>query len=160
MLCIYLRSLMNGGFRFSDCYPLLVHNSFRGLPRWLMCGQSCLTLCDLMDCSPPGFSVHGISQARILEWVVIPFFRGSSWSRDRTWVSCIVGRFFSVWATREANCQRHLEFSEYCEEAAADRLVITFPVTVMWSIFLGIQVGVKGWTSLRCSELPKTQQVY
>ena len=62
--------------------------------------QSYLTFCDLMDCSPPGFSVHGISQERILEWVVIPFFRGSSWSRDRTWVSCIAGRFFSVWATR------------------------------------------------------------
>ena len=40
--------------------------------------QLCLTLCDLMDCSPPAFSVHGILQARILEWVAIPFSRGSS----------------------------------------------------------------------------------
>ena len=54
-----------------------------------------------MDCSPPGFS-PGILQARILEWVAIPFSRGSSQSRDRTWVSCIAGRFFTVWATREA----------------------------------------------------------
>ena len=47
--------------------------------------QSCLTLCDTMDCSPPGFSVHGILQARILEWVAIPFSRGwSSWPRDLT----------------------------------------------------------------------------
>ena len=45
--------------------------------------QSCLTLCDPMDCSPPGSFVHAILQARILEWISIPFSRGSSWSRDR-----------------------------------------------------------------------------
>ena len=64
--------------------------------------QSCLTLCDPMDCSPPGSSVHGILPARILQWVAIPFCRRSSWSRDWTWVSCIAGRFFTIWATREA----------------------------------------------------------
>ena len=53
--------------------------------------QSCLTLCDPKDCSLPGSSVHEILQARILEWVAIPFFRGSTWPRDRTWVSCIAG---------------------------------------------------------------------
>ena len=53
--------------------------------------QSCPTLCDPMDCSPPGFSVHGIRQAGILEWVAIPFSRGSSQSRDQTQVSCIAG---------------------------------------------------------------------
>ena len=58
--------------------------------------QSCPTLCDLTDCSLPGFSVHGISQARILRWVAITFSRGSSWPRDPTWVSCITGRFFTV----------------------------------------------------------------
>ena len=63
--------------------------------------QSCPTLCNLMDCSPPGSSVHGISQARILKWVAISFSRGSSWAKDWTWVSCIAGRFFTVWATRE-----------------------------------------------------------
>ena len=46
--------------------------------------QSCLTLCDLMDCSPPGSSVHGILQARILEWLASPFSRGSSWPKDQT----------------------------------------------------------------------------
>ena len=51
-----------------------------------------------MDCSLPGSSVHGILQARILEWVAIPFSTGSSWPRDWTWVSCIAGRFFTVWA--------------------------------------------------------------
>ena len=54
--------------------------------------QLCLTLCDSMDCSPPGSSIHWIIQARILEWVAIPFSRGSSWPRDRNQVSCIVGR--------------------------------------------------------------------
>ena len=50
--------------------------------------QSCLTLCDPKDCSPPGPSVHGIFQARTLERVAIPFSRGSSQPRDQTWVSC------------------------------------------------------------------------
>ena len=49
----------------------------------------CLTVCNLMDYSPPGYSVHGISQARILEWVAISFSRGSSWPRDQTHFSCI-----------------------------------------------------------------------
>ena len=62
--------------------------------------QSCPTLCDPVDCSPPGSSVHGILQARILEWV--PFSRGSSKPRDWTQVSCIAGRRFNLWATREA----------------------------------------------------------
>ena len=64
--------------------------------------QSCPTLCDPMDCSLPGSSVHGILQARILEWVAISFSRGSSWPRDRTQVSCIAVRRFNLWATREA----------------------------------------------------------
>ena len=56
--------------------------------------QSCLTLCDPLDCSLPGSSVHGILQTRILEWVSIPFSRRFSWPRDRTHVSYIAGRFF------------------------------------------------------------------
>ena len=54
-----------------------------------------LTLCDLVDYSLPGSSVYGILQARILEWVAIPFSRGSSRSRDTTQISCISGRFFT-----------------------------------------------------------------
>ena len=56
---------------------------------------------DAMNCSPPVSSVHGISQARILEWVAIPFSRGSSGPTDQTHVSHIVGGFFTLWATRE-----------------------------------------------------------
>ena len=59
--------------------------------------QSCLTLCDPMDCSPPGSSIHGIFQARVLEWGAISFSRGSSWPRDRTLVSRIVGSRFYHW---------------------------------------------------------------
>ena len=55
-----------------------------------------------MDCSLPGSSVHEILQARILEWAAISFSRRSSGSRDRTWVSCAAGRFFTIWAIREA----------------------------------------------------------
>ena len=58
--------------------------------------QSCLTLSNPMDCSLPGSSVLGTSQARILEWVAISFSRGSSWPRDRTQVSCIAGGFFTT----------------------------------------------------------------
>ena len=54
-----------------------------------------------MNYSPPGSSVHGVLQARVLEWVAISFSRGSSWPRDWTWVSCIAGRFFTIWATRK-----------------------------------------------------------
>ena len=67
--------------------------------------QSCLTLCDPMDCSLPGSSVHGISQARILEWVAMPSSRGSSRPRDPSrisYVSCIGSRFFTISAAREA----------------------------------------------------------
>ena len=65
--------------------------------------QVCLTLCDPRDCGQPGSSVHEISQTRILEWVAFPFSRGSSWPKDWTWVSSIVGRFFTIWATRESS---------------------------------------------------------
>ena len=56
--------------------------------------QSCPTLCGPVDCSLPGFSVHGISQARILQWGAISNSRGSSWPRDQTHVSCIAGQYF------------------------------------------------------------------
>ena len=63
--------------------------------------QSCLTLCNPMDGSTPGSSVHRISQAGVLKWLAIPFSRGSSQPRDWTWVSHIARVFFTVWATWE-----------------------------------------------------------
>ena len=78
----------------SPCTPLF-RNDF---PQYVT-AQPCPTLCDPMDCKPPGSSVHGILQARILEWVAISLSRGSSWPRDRTQDSCIAGGFFTIWAT-------------------------------------------------------------
>ena len=68
----------------------------------VLVAQLCPTLCDPMDCSPPGSSIHGILQARILEWVAMLFSRGSSQPRNQIQVSRIVGAFFTVWASREA----------------------------------------------------------
>ena len=70
--------------------------------------QSCPTLCNLMDCSLPGSTIHEIFQARILGWAAISFSRGSARPKDWTWVSHIAGRLFTVWATREAQL-----FSKY-----------------------------------------------
>ena len=89
-----------------ECNPLIKDRSRFRNSRWLNIHavqnlvaqslQSCLTLCDPMDCSLPGSSSHGILQARILEWVGISFSRGSSWTRDQIWVSSIASRFFTT----------------------------------------------------------------
>ena len=73
----------------------------------LRCAVSLVTqvspsLCNPMDCSPPGSSVHETLQASVLEWVAMPSSRGSSQPRNQTGVFCIVGRFFTSWATRES----------------------------------------------------------
>ena len=60
--------------------------------------------CDAMDYSLPGSSVHVILQAGILEWAVQSLLQGSSWPKDCTQVSCVAGRFFTIWTTREAHC--------------------------------------------------------
>ena len=96
MFSFHLQSLIYSfviwGFLFvcfwlGDCFGTAVYN-FQIIIN-LKWSQSCLTLCGSMDCSPPGFSIHGVFQTRILEWVAISFSRGSSPPRDRTQVSCI-----------------------------------------------------------------------
>ena len=74
---------------------LIIGNYFIQRKVEVLVPQSCPTLCDPMDCSPPGSSVHGLLQARILEWVAIPFSSGSSHPKDQTQVSHIAGRFFT-----------------------------------------------------------------
>ena len=82
-----------------------MHNEFNLLEytkllykcEWVKAAQSCPTLCE-----PQDYTVHGILQARILEWVAVPFSRESFQPRDQTQVSCIAGGFFTIWATREA----------------------------------------------------------
>ena len=81
---------------YDPAIPLL------GMKVKVLIAQSYLPPCSPIDCSPPGSSVHGILQARILEWVAMSFSRGSSWPRDWTQVSHITSRFFPVWATGEA----------------------------------------------------------
>ena len=73
--------------------------------KWVRVAQSCPTLCNPME-----YTVHGIRQARILEWVAFPFSRGSSQPRNRTGVSCIASGFFTNWTIREA-------FSKYAAAA-------------------------------------------
>ena len=71
----------------------------QALWKWVLVAQS-FWLLSPMGCSQPGSSGHGILQARILQWLAILFFKGFSQPRDQTWVSCIAGIFFTVWATR------------------------------------------------------------
>ena len=85
------------------CYEISAYHLMIRFVKWSEVAQSCLTLCDPVDCSLPGSSVHGILQARILEWVAISFSRESSQPRDWTQVSHIVGRRLNLWATREAH---------------------------------------------------------
>ena len=93
--CCNCRALLPGTPEAPD-----THERFVNL--MCLCAQSCLTPGDPLDCSPPGSSVHGILQARILEWVAISSSMGSSRPGDRTCVSCVAGGFFTCWAIREA----------------------------------------------------------
>ena len=85
--------------------------------------------------SLPGSSVHGILQARILEWVAIPFSRGSSWTRDQTQISPITGKVFTIWATREGDSASYSwqkssgSFSSFipCIQSTISILLILFP---------------------------------
>ena len=81
--------------------------------------QSYLTLCDPMDYSKPGSYVHGILQARILEGLFMPFSKGSSQPRDRTQVPHIAGRFFTIWATKEA----HIIIIFFCNSSLIKNLL-------------------------------------
>ena len=75
----------------------IIFNSFQITIAVVLVTQSCPALCDLMGCSPLASSVHGISQARILQWVASSFFRESSQPEDQIQVSHIAGRFFTIW---------------------------------------------------------------
>ena len=101
--------------------------------------QLCLTLCDPMDCSPPNSPVHGILQARILEWIAIPSSRVSSWLRDWThisWVSCIAGGFFTHWATREA----HIIYCMIVIEHLRNILLIFFRIILEIIITIDLKI--------------------
>ena len=82
-----------------------------------------MTVCNTMDCT-----VHGILQTRILEWVASPFFRGSSQPRDRIQVSYIAGRFFTSWATREAQLIRYTRLNNKEKETATHSNVLAWRI--------------------------------
>ena len=96
--------------------------------KWSEVAQSCPTLCDPMDCSLPGSSVHGILQARILKWVAISFSRGSSRPRDLTQVSHIVGRFFTIKDTWEAHRKNISPFYLVTQGNSWHRKNISYPL--------------------------------
>ena len=123
----YKKPTVNIGLKGKDCFPFKIRNKVRMSRHWLhLCllelgwrfpllplpfntesesevAQSCPTLCESMDCSLPGSSLHGILQARVLGWIAISFSRESSQPRDQTRVSRIPGRCFNLWATSEAH---------------------------------------------------------
>ena len=86
---------------------------------------------DFLLCNPVDYTVHGILQASILEWVAFPFSRGSSQPRNRTQVSCIAGRFFTSWVTREAQ--------EYWSSSLVAQMVKCLPA------MRDARVGSLGW---------------
>ena len=104
-------------------------------PHVWMCSitQWCLTLCDPMDYSPTGFSVHGIFQSRMPEWVAISFPRGSSRPRDQTWVSCIfwIGRqvlnYCTTWEAKIPHADGQLSWYTATAAAAAAKPLQSCP---------------------------------
>ena len=132
----------------------------------VLVAQSCLTVCNPMNCSPPGSSVHGILQASILEQVAIPFSRGSSPLRDRTQVSCIAGRFFTFWNTREAWDEGyHLLSSGYRAGTVPNTLQINSfyphnkPLGLLVSVSSFFFYSWGYWISERAGDLPKVTQL-
>ena len=101
-----------------------------------------------VDCSPPSSSVHGILQARILEWVAISFSRGSSRPRDWTQVSHIAGRRFNLWATREATSQ-----SQTCtKKKVTGGLLLDWSATAIWIPAKPLHLSMLS-KSMRCTEI-------
>ena len=100
--------------------------------------QSYPTLCSPMDCNLSGSSVHGIFQARVLEWVAISFSTGSSQPRDQTQVSCIAGSHFTIWAPREALPHQDFHFVLVISLCFFSFLCFppTPPAATLWSVFL------------------------
>ena len=128
--------------------------------------QLCPALCDFMDCGPPGSSVHGILQTRILEWVTIPFIRGSSWPRDQTQVSCTACRFFTIWASREAHlhiysCIYIYQFGSVQSLSHVQLFATPWTVARQAPLFMGIlQTKILEWITMlssRGSSKPRDQ---
>ena len=123
--------------------PFLILEIFSNHTIIVLClvAQSCLTLCDPTDCSPPGSSVHEIRQAKVLEWVAIPFSRGSSQPRDRTCASCLTDRFFNPCPTWKT-----LPFWDLIQSYTGGKRYASSPEVqdqsdVVWTSFQHVVVG-------------------
>ena len=116
--------------------------------------QPCPTLRKPMDCSLPGSSIHGIFQARILEWVAISFSRGSSRPRDWTQVSHIVGRRFTLWATRWEGAGKP-RWRQWPERRQTAKTAVQFDKKVGEERKIKLELYYKkGWTiRIRCLSL-------
>ena len=116
----------------------------------VLVAQLCPTLCDPMNYSLPGSSVHGIVHVRILEWVAIPFSRASSQPRDRIQVSCIAGRFFTIWDTREAP---ESNYTPIKKKKRIDFLHFSFRMNILSLYWMFSQIKTL-WMTLEGSGLP------
>ena len=154
--------LTAGTWRISSLDP-----QYLALVNEWMCVLCCVQIFyDPMDCSPPGSSVLGILQARILEWVAISFSRGSFQPRDWTRVSCIAGKFFTAWATGEApstsmcpinillnvdydtNSVRSCMYSPLVPSQGHSILIEPWAGEVKWSMYLNSSVWV-----IKCTDI-------
>ena len=107
--------------------------------------QSCPALCDPMDCSPPGSSVHGVLQARILEWVAVPSSRGIFPTQGSNRVSCIAGRFFTE-PPGEPHRGKENSFHRKLDSRSALDGLLSFPLKKMGII---LDWGGGGWSKQR-----------
>ena len=116
---------------------------------YVLVAQLCPTLCDPINCNLPGSSVHRYLQARILEWVAIPFSRGSSWPRNWTQISCTAGKFFTIWATREApitSIDFYINFISYYLAELLFVLVLLLVVSLTISRFIILSTKIDSLT--------------
>ena len=121
-------------------------NSICSLHAVCLVSQSCLTLCDPMDRGPPGSSVHGILQAKVLAWVAMLSSRGSSQPRDWTQVSHIASGFLTVWATREALKvpPRYNHFMLYFGNSCNIShffIIVIFAYGDLWSVIFDVTIA-------------------
>ena len=100
-------------------------------------------------CSPPGSFVHGISQARMLEWVAISFSRGSSCPRDWTHISCIAGGFFTIWATKGALKDKCLNIFENTDSVGLFLLLSHYSIQTEFSGTLWAFIFSPNWHQVK-----------
>ena len=129
---------------YKDVHSNIIHTESE-----VLVAQSCPTLCDPIECSLPGSSVHGILQARILEWVAILFSRGSSQPRDWTHDSCIAGGFFTVWAIYYL----YLKTTQMAINSRVDKYIVAYVVG-------HCKRNKNEWTTAKYKETDKSHNHY